>query len=562
MRNPGLAIVIAASLALLNPRARGDDASIPRIVEKDGRYALFVDGAPYLILGAQVNNSSAWPAMLPKVWPAMEFMHVNTVEIPVYWEQFEPEYGKFDYSVVDTLLDQARDENMHLVLLWFGTWKNGSNHYMPRWMKLDPERYPNMIGSDGKFIDSPSPLAKNTLAADIQAFSALMRHLREVDPRHTVLMVQVENEPGTWGGVRDYSAAAQALFNDAAPAEVVAAMGKKGAKPSANWREVFGTDADEYFHVWCVSKYVGQVAAAGKAAYPLPLYVNASVRDPIDPGRPPRYECGGPNDNVFPIWKVEAPAVDLLAPDIYLRETPKYLKLLDLYHRPDNPLFVPETIGQGAFARFFFAALGRGAIGFSPFGMDYTRTFDSPVTPGMTPEQAMTPTALNYELIGPMSREIARLNFDGKIQTAVDERNPAEQLPELESTSAADDPRLETPDHVLHFGNWDANVWFRPMHRPILDAATRPTTPLPPNGRALVAQLGDNRFLVTGLFSRVGFLPAGPYSQKRWQYFAVEEGQYKDGEFVTSRILNGDQTDWGLIFAAKPTVLRVTLYSR
>ena len=164
------------------------------------------------------------------VWPAMEFMHVNTVEIPVYWEQFEPEYGEFDYSVVDTLLDQARDENLHLVLLWFGTWKNGSNHYMPRWMKLDSVRYPNMIGSDGKYVDSPSPVAKDTLAADIRAFSTLMRHLKEVDPRHTVLMVQVENEPGTWGGVRDYSAAAQAFFNGAAPAEVVAAMGETGAE--------------------------------------------------------------------------------------------------------------------------------------------------------------------------------------------------------------------------------------------------------------------------------------------------------------------------------------------
>jgi hypothetical protein len=553
------AVLIAASFALLIPQARGDDGSIPRIVEKDGRYALFVDGAPYLILGAQVGNSSAWPAVLPKVWPAMEFMHVNTVEIPVYWEQFEPEYGKFDYSVIDTLLDQARDENLHLVLLWFGTWKNGSNHYMPRWMKLDPVRYPNMIGSDGKYIDSPSPLAKDTLAADMKAFSTLMRHLKEVDPRHTVLMVQVENEPGTWGGVRDYSAAAQALFNGAAPAEVVAAMGKKGVKASANWRDVFGKDADEFFHVWCVSKFIGQVAAAGKAVYPLPMYVNSPPRDPFHPGWPPKYECGGPNDNVFPIWKAEAPAVDILAPDIYERGTPKYLKLLDLFHRPDNPLFVPETIGPGNYARFFFAALGRGAIGFSPFGMDYTHPFDSPLNPGMMAEQAMTPTAQNYELIGPMSREIAQLNFDGRLQTAVDERDATGQLPEAESAPPADDPRAETPDHVLHFGNWDANVWFRPMRRLSPDATTRPTIPRPPNGRALVAQLGENQFLVTGLFSRVGFLPAGPDSEKPWQYLIVEEGQYEHGVFVTSRILNGDQTDWGLQFTAKPTVLRVTL---
>src|SRR5580658_10881073 len=183
---PIYALFLVAFVMVQDPLAKADGDSIPHIVQKDGRYALFVDGAPYLMLGAQVNNSSGWPSVLPKVWPAMEFMHVNTVEIPIYWEQFEPEYGTFDYSVLDTLLDQARGENVHLVLLWFGTWKNGSNHYMPKWMKLDPDRYPNMVGADGKFIDSPSPVAKDTLTADIQAFTTLMRHLKEADPKHTV----------------------------------------------------------------------------------------------------------------------------------------------------------------------------------------------------------------------------------------------------------------------------------------------------------------------------------------------------------------------------------------
>jgi beta-galactosidase GanA len=367
---PIYALFLVAFVMVQDPLAKADGDSIPHIVQRDGRYALFVDGAPYLMLGAQVNNSSGWPSVLPKVWPAMEFMHVNTVEIPIYWEQFEPEYGTFDYSVLDTLLDQARGENVHLVLLWFGTWKNGSNHYMPKWMKLDPDRYPNMIGADGKYIDSPSPVAKDTLTADIQAFTTLMRHLKEADPEHSVLMVQVENEPGVWDGVRDYSPAAQKLFDGVVPAEVLAAMGKTNVGGSPTWHDAFGDNADEYFQVWCVSKFIGQVAAAGKTVYPLPMYVNASVRDPLKRGRSPGYECGGPNDNVFPIWKAEAPAVDLLAPDIYQRNTAKYLKLLDLYQRPDNPLFVPETMGQGAYARFFFAALGHGAIGYSPFGLD------------------------------------------------------------------------------------------------------------------------------------------------------------------------------------------------
>ena len=77
-----------------------------------------------------------------------------------------------------------------------------------------------------------------------------------------------------------------------------------------------------------------------------------------------------------------------------------------------------------------------------------------------------------------------------------------------------------------------------------------------------MAQLGDNQFLVTGLYSRIGFLPAGSASKKPWQYLSVEEGGYENGLFKTSRILNGDQTDWGLIFRGQPTVLRVSLYLR
>jgi hypothetical protein len=565
------AIIAAAVVFLLNPSAwaDGEDAAIPHIVQRDGRYALFVDGAPYLMLGAQVNNSSGWPAVLPKVWPAMELLHVNTVEIPVYWEQLEPEQGKFDYSVVDTLLAQAREHKVHLVLLWFGTWKNGSNHYMPHWMKLDPNRYPNIIGADGKEVDSPSPLAKETLAADTAAFSSLMRHLKEADSQHTVLMVQVENEPGAWGAVRDYSPAAQKIFESPVPTEVLVAMHKTGIPEPGNWQEAFGDDADEFFQVWCVSKFIGQVAAAGKAIYPLPMYVNASLRDPLNPGHPPKYEVGGPNDNVFPIWKAEAPAIDLLAPDIYQRESAHYLKVLDYYHRADNPLFIPETIGQGAYARFLFAALGHGAIGYSPFGLDYTRNFDYPPGAGMTAEQAFAPIALDYALIGPIMRDIARLNFEGKIQTSVDKRNPPEmpasaaptRSPKPESTADPENPRLETPDEILHFGAWDVPVWHRPMRRG-LAAATRPAAPLQPNGRALIAQLGDNQFLVTGLYTRVGFLPAGPAAGKPWQYLSVEEGQYENGVFKPDRILNGDQTDWGLIFTSTPTVLRVTLYTR
>lgn len=527
-----LAISTACSFpATLEAQAK--DHPLPRLVQKDGRHALLVDGAPYLMLGAQVNNSSAWPAMLPKVWPAIEYLHANTVEMPVYWEQFEPQPGRFDYTVLDTLLAQARGHKVRLVLLWFGTWKNGSGHYMPEWMKLEPERSPRMLRADGRAIDSPSPYAKAALAADIQAFTAFMRYLKKADPQRTVLMVQVENEPGTWGAVRDYSPAAQKLFEAPVPAELLAALRKPAG---SNWTEVFGADAEEFFHAWSVARYIEQVAAAGKAVYPLPLYANAALRDPLNPGRPPSYESGGPTDNVIPIWKAAAPSIDLVAPDIYMSDSARHLKVLDLYRRPDNALFVPETGNSPAYARYFFAALGRQAIGFSPFGMDYTSYSNAPLGATRVNEESLEPFAMNYRLVGPMMREIARLNFEGKLQAVVEEKGK--------------------PSQPLEFGPWRATVSYGLRQ---FGPGDRPPGNTEPIGRALVAQLGDSQFLVAGFFCRVDLQVSDAASGKQRQFLRVEEGTYENGVFRPIRIWNGDQTDWGLNFTSAPQVLRVSL---
>jgi beta-galactosidase GanA len=554
MKNFIIAAVLAASSSGLAVQAQVKEHPVPRLVENDGRYALLVDGAPFLMLGAQSNNSSDWPATLPKVWPAIEYLRANTLETPIYWEQFEPKQGQFDYSQVDTILAQAREHHVHLVLLWFGTWKNGSQHYMPEWMKLDPERYSHVTNKSGELVDSPSPFAAASLEADKRAFAAFMQHLKDADSERTVLMVQVENETGTWGTLRDYSPEANKLFDGPVPAEVLKAMDKTTATPGANWEQVFGPEAEVNFHAWAIAKYVGQVAAAGKAVYPLPLYVNAALRDPLAPGAPGAYESGGPTDNVLFIWKAEAPAIDILAPDIYISNTEAYLKVLDLYHRPDNALFIPETSGAVHEARFLFSALGLQAIGYSPFGLDYTRT--RPVRPGESDAQNvfLEPTAQNYRLIGPMMRDVARLSFEGKLQaTAEVEGEPAQ---------------------TLHFGNWDAVVSYGTGGRGPAKGNHDPV------GRALVAQLKNNQFLVTGYDCRVDFRPAGTEQQRKsgnivvgtgqtpsalidgkWQhrqFLRVEEGAYENGAFKFLRILNGDQTDWGLNFSSDPEVLRVS----
>jgi beta-galactosidase GanA len=541
--------LLFAFVPIARATAQSTENPIPRLIEKNGRWALLVDGAPYFILGAQVNNSSSWPSMLPKVWPAMEFMHANTVEMPVYWEQFEPVQGKYDYSLIDTLLKQARAHHFRLILLWFATWKNGNPHYIPAWMKTDPERYPHVIDEKGRAVDALSPFCTEAMEADAKAFAAFMGHLKKSDPQRTVLMVQVENEPGTgtWT-VRDHSPFAEQLFKKPVPADVAKAMHLQNSESSPNWREAFGADADICFHNWAVAKYIGHVAAAGKSVYSLPLFVNAApgtdhgaaLRDSSKPGGKDFYEAGGPSSNIIPIWKVAAPAIDMICPDNYAEDAFNYQRVLDIYQRKDNALHIPETGGS---PRLFFFALGHQAIGFSPFGVDFTRIKEVPDAARPKDEllrpwartgtrEFVSPFAQIYSMISPMSREIARWNFEGKLQATAEEPGKVSQ--------------------TLSFGEWDANVSYGIWVR-----YGKPTGNPQPMGGALVVQLSQNQFLVSGFYCRVDFKPAKEDLHRN--FISVEEGYYENGVFKFKRLLNGDQTDGGLDFSSEGLVMRVTV---
>jgi hypothetical protein len=501
----------------------------PTIVEKDGRFALLVDGKPYLMLGVQANNSSAWPAYLDKVWPAAETLHANTVELPIYWEQLEPLQGKFDFSVVDLILKQAHEHHLRLVLLWFGTWKNGSSHYTPEWVKLDQQKYPFVVGKDGKTVDSPSPFAPARLEADKTAFRTLMRHLKQADPQRTVLMVQVENEAGEWGGVRDYGAAAEKAFAGPVPEKLVAGLGKQ----PGTWAQVFGEDADETFMAWSVADYIEQVAAAGKQEYALPLYVNAALRDPFKPGHAPSYESGAPTDNNIALWKIAAPSIGIVAPDIYMDDYAKYMKVMELYKRNNNPLLIPETGNSAAFARYVFAAIGQGAIGWSPFGLDLTRYSNlGEGGPEAMEASALKPVALQYDLLAPIARKLAQGNFEGKVRGASE--NPDEHRQTL------DFARWQV---VLQYGMPSFGNWMKPKGN------------TPPDGGAVILELGPDEFLVAGHHVRVDFSPTYAPGKKRL-WLKVEEGSYDAaGNWKTARIWNGDQTDYGLNLKADENVL-------
>jgi beta-galactosidase GanA len=512
-------------------RAAADGAPMPRIVTSHGRYELLVDGKPYLILGAQVNNSSNYPATLPQVWPALAQMHANTVVMPIAWQQIEPTEGAFDFSFLDLFLAQAREHGLRAVLLWFGTWKNSSPAYTPDWVKLDNARFPRVVNLQGRRMPSLSPLARATLDADRAAFVALMRHLKTVDPQHTVIMVQVENETGTYGSVRDYSREAQGLFQRPVPEELVRALGTRGG----TWSAVFGARADEFFHAWHIARFVQQVAAAGKAVYPLPMYVNAALRDPLHPGPPTGYESGGPTDDVLGVWKAGAPAIDVIAPDIYLPDYARYMKVLDLYQRPDNALFVAETGSKPAYARYLFAVLGHQGIGFSPFGMDFTGYSNYPLGAPAVDAKTLAPFALAYELIGPMASQVAASSLAGNL------------------FGAAEDSAVHA--QKIRLGKWQAVVSYG---LPMFGNGPPPGNPTPEGG-VLIGRLGPDEFLVTGVHARVSLELADARGGAQAQYVRVEEGTYENGKWRFLRLWNGDQVDWGLNFTSMPQVLRVRM---
>ena len=504
---------------------------MPRLIGADGRYELKVGGKPYLILGAQVNNSSNYPAMLPEVWPAMSDVDANTVVMPIAWEQIEPTENQYNFSFLDLFLKQARQHHLHAIILWFATWKNGGPQYAPSWVKLDNRRFPRMVNRQGQPVYSLSPLAKTTLDADRSAFVALMRHLRAVDPQHTVIMVQVENETGTWGAVRDYSARADRLFDRPVPRRLVRALHLR----RGTWRQVFGEKAGEFFHAWNIARFVDKVAAAGKAVYPLPMYVNAALRDPFHPGPPITYESGGPTNDALPIWKVAAPSINLIGPDIYMPDSRRYFKVLQQYHLADNPLFVSETGSSVVYARYLFATLGHQGIGFSPFGIDYTGYSNFPLGARRIDPRTLAPFALEYHLIRPMDSLLARLSFQGR----------------LHAVSEPDDAHAQ----IVKLGRWEARVSYNmPAFGNTPDARARPL-----EGGALIAQLGPNEFLVTGVHVRVSFALTQPRSNQFMILDRVVQGTYHHGTWQFMRLWNGDETDWGLNFTSIPQVLHVHL---
>ncbi|HEV7218722.1 MAG TPA: beta-galactosidase, partial [Terriglobales bacterium] len=317
-------MLVSIGLSLLSVQLFA--AELPHIKLDNGVGQLVVHGQPFLILGGELGNSSAGTAaQADAIIPKLAVMHVNTVLMPVAWEQIEPKEGNFDFSILDHWIAISRQHNMHLVLLWFGSWKNAFSNYAPSWVKADLKRFPRAESISGQPLEILSTFSGDASQCDARAFAALMHHIRQEDSvQQTVLMVQVENEVGYIGPGRDRSSEANRLFHSAVPETLIHALGGKRLQLSPelsthfnekgkNWGEVFGDDADEVFMAWSYASYINAVVSAGKRDYALPMYINAQLPAPSE--RAGEYPSGGPHPYFLDVWRATASSIDFYSPD-------------------------------------------------------------------------------------------------------------------------------------------------------------------------------------------------------------------------------------------------------
>ncbi|MBS7606516.1 DUF5597 domain-containing protein [Candidatus Bathyarchaeota archaeon] len=526
---------------------------------------LIVDGKPFIVLGGEVHNSSSSSlAYMEPIWPRLVSLNLNTVLLPISWELIEPEEGKFDFALVDGLIEGARRRDLKVIFLWFGTWKNAVSSYTPAWVKTDLKRFPRAQDERGRNLNSISCFSRNALEADSRAFRLLMRHIREFDEKeHTVIMMQVENEVGLLGSSRDHNPMAEEEFAKPVPEELIEYLKanekslnpylrciweKSGRRTSENWREIFGFGADEVFMAWHFARYVDSVAAAGKAEYPIPMYVNAWLGPSAykyEEGRPGEYPSGGPVARMLDIWRAAAPHIDIISPDIYRED---FTSVCCEYARLDNPLFIPETVRDERSAAYVFYAIGQhDTIGFSPFGIDSI----------IEPEKH--PLSESYKILSGMMPIIAKYQGTGQMVSFVDDGTYGYN----HTISFWRVGRVRVRGFSCELGDYQLRISFlrelseraRVVSPGILHECRVPAA-------GLIIAVKNDEYIVAGINFMLRFLPKDNFSSNV-EILWVDEGTFKNGLWIPERRLNGDETGHGtyLLFDEKPRVRIAKVYS-
>ena len=508
-------------------------------LRKDGRVTqLIVGEKPFLVLGGELGNSAASDLTeFGAICEKLRRMHLNTILLPVYWDRIEEREGQYDFSLVQGAIETAREHDLRLILLWFGTWKNSMSCYAPGWIKRDTERFARVRLRSGEAVEIISPSSEAARQADAQAFSALMRWLKAFDGEvGTVLMVQVENEIGMIPEPRDYSVEAEAAYQSTVPSallsrltngklgeEVTSLWRRFGSQTQGKWSEIFGPDAagEEVFAAWQFATFVEAVTRAGKQEYLLPMFVNAAL---MRPGyQPGQYPSAGPLPHLMEVWLTGAPSLDMLCPDIYF---PNFGEWSRNYVRGDNPLFIPEMAASARVAGNVLYAIGQlGAMGVAPFAIETTDKHPL--------------IADCYRILDGLSPLLLDCQREGKVICLTPEVGFDWKVPE-------GSVRGELAGFVFEatFDSWDGKTDDRTTVLPTLGAWRWEAPTGTPCGAAMILQIGPEEFVVMGLGVVVTFAPAD--GQGKIGIDSVQEGQYaQDGVWQGGRWLNGDETHQG-----------------
>jgi len=541
MMSRTIRVLLASCLAVaLLPLSAQNNAPLPAIVQRGAAKQLIVDGKPFLMLAGELHNSSASSsAYMEPIWPRLKALHLNTVIGTVSWELLEPEEGRFDFTLVDDQITAARRQNMHLVLLWFGSWKNTSSTYVPIWVKRDKKRFQWAQQHEEPTPEHPkrglyalSAFSTNARDADARAFRALMHHIREVDPEHTVAMMQIENETGILTEGREYSAAAQAAWKGEVPAELISYLvahkqslnsevsdvwSRNSYKTRGTWAEVFGSDrlSEEIFSAWFIGRYVDAVARAGQEELPLPMYANAWLVQNSQQA-PGDYPSGGPVSRVMDIWHAAAPSLQLLAPDIYIDD---FAGTCASYKRQGNPLFFPES--RPIPGNYIWAIGHDNALGVSPFAVDDLKE-DDPVgelykdLDGMAPLLLDAQSKGNVAAVAPRSSGKTTVTLGG---FAIDVKYAAMHVSNMVPVApGVQGSPVVVPDVVVSSAALKAGQ----------------------TGYGLIVAAAPDEFYILGRGISLTF--TRPESEKNdWVLYGLEEGSFQNGKWIAGRHLNGDE---------------------
>ena len=482
---------------------------------------LHVRDQPMLLTAGEVRNSSSSSRVwMQDVWDKCKRANLNTVLAVVPWDMMEPEEGTFDFTIIDELIEDARKFEMKLVPLWFGAWKNGYSHYCPAWVKKDTKRFPR-CRVRGAHSEIMTPLGEENKVVTARAFSALMKHIHEVDEgEFTATMVQVENEAGLRGDTRDRSALAEEAWNAPVPTELTRYLAQNrdklvagvartwtSGREEGTWPQVFGdnVDGERIFMAWHYSRFVEFSTVAGKAEHDIPMFVNA-----IGGGQP-----GAPRSDTLNIWLCGAPSIDMISPDIY---GPEFEEMFDAFNVLDNPMFVPEGPAELEGSADAYYAIGQGAIGYSPFGVE-ERIFDFEAGPMLKA----------FGLLNQLAPQILQRQAQGAITSAKVSRET--DLPgnwKLRSRHIIDRP-LRTVTIGGYHWNVALNHYWRTPENPIDDI-----------GYVIIMHDGPDEFTLAGYGVQIAHEVAGDDSRIA-AILSIDEMVFLEGKWENRRRLNGDE---------------------